>query len=520
MIHASPHADLEIPDVTITAHVLRRALALPNRTAIRTVAGDVAYTFAELQTAIHSFAGGLSQRGFAPGSVLGLMAPNMPEYPIVFHGAAVAGGMVTTINPAYGVSEVRQQLRDAGATVLVASPSCLATAVAAAEGTAIAHVLVLDNSPAPAPLNGVSPWRTWFGPPCEQVPVDVRTQTAALPYSSGTTGLPKGVMLTHRNLVASIVQWGPAIHFGDDEVGLAFLPFFHIYGLQVLMNTLLANGATVVTMERFEMKAALEAIQALKVTRVFAVPPIILGLATLPMVRDYDLSSIRLLFSAAAPLGAELAAEASARIGCEVVQGYGMSELSPGSHTTALGDFRPGTSGTTVPNTQTRIVAIESGENLPVGKPGEVWVRGPQVMKGYLNNPEATAAMIDGDGWLRTGDIGIMDEHGHLTIVDRLKELIKFKGFQIAPAELEALILTHPKVADVAVVGVPDAESGEVPKAFIVPRPGQTVTLEEIQELIGDHLARYKQIRSIELITEIPKSASGKILRRKLLKAV
>jgi acyl-CoA synthetase (AMP-forming)/AMP-acid ligase II len=514
MIHVSPHADLEIPDVTITAHVLRCVDAMPDRIAIRTVSGDGVYTFAALRTLIHSFAGGLSRKGFAPGSVLGLMAPNVPEYPIVFHGAVVAGGSVTTINPAYGPAEVRQQLRDAGATVLVAGASCLATAVLAAEGTAVAHVLVIGE--APPSLASVTPWRAWLGPWCDQVAVDVHTQTAALPYSSGTTGLPKGVMLTHRNLVANIVQWGPAIDFGNDEVALAFLPLFHIYGMQVLMNTMLANGVTVVTMERFDLKTALQTIQTLRVTRVFAVPPIILGLAKSPSVNDYDLSSIRLILSAAAPLGAELAAEASARIGCDVVQGYGMSELSPASHTTTLGDFRPGTSGTTVPNTQTRIVDVESGENLPIGERGEVWVRGPQVMKGYLNNPEATAAMIDSEGWLRTGDIGIVDAHGHLTIVDRLKELIKFKGFQIAPAELEERIITHPKVADVAVMGIPDAEAGEVPKAFVVPQRDQTVTLEEIQELIAKHLVSYKQIRELEIVAEIPKSPAGKILRRKL----
>jgi acyl-CoA synthetase (AMP-forming)/AMP-acid ligase II len=317
-------------------------------------------------------------------------------------------------------------------------------------------------------------------------------------------------LLTHRNLVANIEQVKHAILYKDDEVALAALPFFHIYGMQVLMNGLIANGVTTISMPRFDMVEALEAVQGLKITRFFAVPPIILGLANHPVVDQYDVSSVRQIFSGAAPLGAELAAAAGARLGCEVVQGFGMTELSPVSHCTVEGDFRPGTSGVTASNTESRIVDPVSGDR------GELWVRGPQVMKGYLNNAEATAATVDADGWLHTGDVAIIDEFGHMTIVDRLKELIKFKGFQVAPAELEALIITHPKVADVAVIGIPDDEAGEIPKAFVSPVEGETVTLEEIQKLVAAHLVSYKQIKILEVIEAIPKSAAGKILRKEL----
>ncbi len=323
-------------------------------------------------------------------------------------------------------------------------------------------------------------------------------------------------MLTHRNLVANIEQCRHTLKYGDDEVALAALPFFHIYGMQVLMNGLLANGVTAVTMPRFDMVEALQAVQDLKITRFFAVPPIILGLANAPIVDDYDTSSVRQIFSGAAPLGAELAAKAGARLGCEVVQGFGMTELSPVSHCTVEGDYRPGTSGVTISNTESRIVDPETGEDRGVGERGELWVKGPQVMVGYLNNPDATAATIDEDGWLHTGDIAIIDEHGHMTIVDRMKELIKFKGFQVAPAELEALLVTHPKVADVAVIGVPDDEAGEVPKAFVTAVPGETVTIEELQELVAEHLVSYKQIKHLEVVDAIPKSAAGKILRKEL----
>ena len=515
IIHNSPLPYVEIPDVTITAHVLRRTPDMPDRVAIRDTAGTSSYTFSELSAAIHSLAGGLAGRGVAPGTVVGLMAPNVPEYAVVFHGVAVAGAAVTTINPTYGAEEVRHQLQDAGASMLFVVPMFLEVARAAVEGTDVTEIVVMAAS-SDAATEGATSMAEVFGKPIEQVAVDVASHTVVLPYSSGTTGLPKGVMLTHRNLVANIEQVKHAIFYTEDEVALAALPFFHIYGMQVLMNGLIANGVTTITMPRFEMVEALQATQDLKITRFFAVPPIILGLAKHPIVDQYDMSSVRQIFSGAAPLGAELAAEAGARLGCEVVQGFGMTELSPVSHCTVEGDYRPGTSGVTISNTESRVVDPVTGEDQDVGDRGELWVRGPQVMKGYLNNEEATAATVDADGWLHTGDVAIIDEFGHMTIVDRLKELIKFKGFQVAPAELEALIITHPKVADVAVIGIPDDEAGEIPKAFITPVEGETVTLEEIQELVGAHLVGYKQVRQIEVIAAIPKSAAGKILRKEL----
>lgn len=511
IIHTSPLPEVEIPEVTITAHVLRRAEAMADAVAIQDNAGNSCYTYKELSTAIHSLAGGLQARGIEPGKVVGLMAPNLPEYAVVFHGVAVAGAAVTTINPTYGSGEVKHQLTDAGASILVTIPMFVETALAAIEGTDVTEVVVIgDAAPGTTPLADV------FGEPIEQVPVDVNSHTVVLPYSSGTTGLPKGVMLSHKNLVANIEQCQHAIVYQENEVALAALPFFHIYGMQVLMNGLLANGVKTITMPRFDMVEALTAVQELKITRFFAVPPIILGLANAPIVDDYDTSSIQQVFSGAAPLGAELAAQAAERLGCEVVQGYGMTELSPVSHSTPEGDYRPGTSGVTVSNTESRIVDPDTGEDRGVGERGELWVRGPQVMTGYLNNQSATEETIDADGWLHTGDVAIIDEHNHMTIVDRIKELIKFKGFQVAPAELEALLITHPKIADVAVIGIPDDEAGEIPKAFITTTPGDEITIEEVQALVSEHLVSYKQIRQIEVIDAIPKSASGKILRKEL----
>jgi 4-coumarate--CoA ligase len=505
-IYTSPLEDQDIPAVPITEYMLRNAADLADEPALIDGPSGRTYTFSSLSDSIHRLAGGLTERGFGAATV-GLMAPNVPEYAVVFHGVAVAGGTVTTINPTYGAEEVRFQLNDSGATLLVTLPDFLATATEAIEGTSVTEIAVIGQAEGATSLDDL------MGEPIEQVPVDPETHVVVLPYSSGTTGLPKGVMLTHTNLVANLAQCRPVMQYGENEVALAVLPFFHIYGMQILMNGLLAEGVPVVTMPRFDMEQALGLIEQHKVTQFFAVPPIVLGLAKHPAVDQSDLSSLRKIFCGAAPLGGELAEEAATRIGCAVVQGYGMTELSPVSHATAGGDSKPGSNGITVPNTECRIVDPE-GADVAAGEEGELLVRGPQVMTGYLNNEEATAATIDSDGWLHTGDVARIDEDGHMYIVDRVKELIKFKGFQVPPAELEALIVTHPAVADVAVIGIPEVEAGELPKAFVVVREGASLTEDELKEFVAGHVASYKQIRLVEFTDEIPKSASGKILRR------
>lgn len=511
IVHKSPLPDVEIPDCSITEMVFAAAGARADQVAI-TDGGGASHTFGGLHEAVRRLGGGLAARGIGPGSTVALMAPNLPAYAVVFHGIALAGATVTTVNPTYGPGEIRYQLDDAGASMLVTVPAFLPAARAAAEGSAVSDIAVIGEV-----AEGAEALESLFGEPIDQVPVDNADHVAVLPYSSGTTGMPKGVMLTHRNLVANVAQIGGFLTYEEGEAALAALPFFHIYGMQVLMNALLASGVRVVTMPRFDMEAALGLVESERITRFFAVPPMVLGLARHPAVDRYDLSSLKQVFSGAAPLGADLAAEAAARVGCEVVQGYGMTELSPVSHGTPEGRLRPGTSGVTLPNTEIRIVDPVTGADQDAGGAGELWVRGPQVMKGYLNNPEATAATIDPDGWLHTGDVAELDEAGHVTIVDRIKELIKYKGFQVAPAEVEAVLVTHPAVADAAVIGVSDDEAGEAPKAFVVVAPGAAApTLAELCDFTAEHLATYKQVRHLEVVEAIPKSASGKILRREL----
>ena len=500
----------QVPKHAITEHVLRHAEELADKAAfIEGTTGRVV-TYEQLAYQIRALAGGLHTSGVGPGTTWALMAPNVPEYAVVFHGLAYCGATVTTLNPTYGAEEIAFQLKDSGAEAIVTVSLFLETAQAAANIAGVKQVIVMDGGDA-------TPLSDFMGEPLTvQVAVDLAAHVVVLPYSSGTTGFPKGVMLSHHNLVANVEQLAGHLPLDKSEVAYAVLPFFHIYGMQVLMNFMLAQGCTVVTVPRFDLPQMLELVQTYKITRLFLVPPIVLALAKHPIVDAYDCSSVKQIFSGAAPLGAEVAEAAAGRLGCSVAQGYGMTELSPVSHAIPEGDYRAGSVGTLIAGTEARLVDPDTGNDVNPGERGEIWIRGDQVMLGYLNNAEATSHTIDPDGWLHTGDIAYVDPDGHTFIVDRLKELIKYKGFQVPPAELEALLLTHAEVADVAVIGVPDDEAGELPKAFIVRTPGSTVQADTLQQFVAGHVASYKQIRVVEFIEAIPKSASGKILRREL----
>ena len=506
---ASPYPEVSIPETALTPFVLQRAQELGDKPALIDGPSGRTLTYAQLEGAIKSFAGGLTARGFEKGDTLAILLPNVPEYAVAWHGTAWAGGTVTTVNPVYNAEEIGHQLKDARAKFLVVFAQALDNAKKAAEGTGVEEIFVLGEA------EGATPFAELLGEPlAEQVEVDPE-DTVALPYSSGTTGLPKGVMLSHRNLVANILQSGASLGMEDDDVVIGVLPFFHIYGMTVIMNMGLHSGVTTVTMPRFDLEQFLSIIQDHEVTRAYVVPPIALALAKHPLVDEYDVSSLTLVLSGAAPLGAELEKACQERLGCPVVQGYGMTETSPVSHTAPRGQHKPGTIGPVLPNMECRIVDTETGEDAEEGGRGELWMRGPNIMKGYLNNEEATRETIDDDGWLHTGDVAVVDSDGYFSIVDRVKELIKYKGFQVAPAELEALLLTHPGCADAAVIPVPDEEAGEIPKAFLVLKDEQT-TPEDVQRFVAERVSTYKQIRAVEVVDEIPKSASGKILRRVL----
>jgi acyl-CoA synthetase (AMP-forming)/AMP-acid ligase II len=517
MVFKSPYADVEIPNVPLTQFILERTQAFGDHPALIDGPTGRTLTYRQLAGAIRLVASGLSKRGFGVGDVFAIYSPNLPEYAVAFHAVTLLGGIVTTLNPLYTADEVAHQLNDAGAIYLLTISAFLEKAQAAAAQSPVKEIFTFD------PVEGATPFATLLQSDgaLPDAAFDPAEHLAVLPYSSGTTGLPKGVMLTHRNLVANIVQCegitGVDLLSSDDRI-IGVLPFFHIYGMVVIMNFSLVRGATIVTMPRFDLEQFLGLIQKHKITRVHVVPPILVGLAKHPVVAQYDLSSLIELTSGAAPLSAELSQAVTGRVGCSVMQGYGLTETSPVTHSynrsLASSDKRASV-GPLIPNTEALVMEVVSGEPLAANQPGEVCIRGPQVMKGYLNNPEATAWTIDKDGWLHTGDIGYADEEGFFFIVDRLKELIKYKGFQVAPAELEALLLSHPAVADVAVVPSPDEEAGEVPKAFVVRKAD--VTADELIAWVAERVSPHKKVRRLEFIDAIPKSLSGKILRRMLI---
>lgn len=513
MLFKSPFPDVTIPDLDLTSVVLHRAAELGDKPAF--IEGLTGRTLSYLQTAhlVQRMAAGLHARGFGKGDVLAIYCPNLPEYGVAFLAVASLGGINTTVNTLYSPREVAFQLKDSGARFLLTIPQFMDTVNAAVADSPVEEIFVLGEAAGATPISQLLD--NTFRVPI--VSIDPRNDLVALPYSSGTTGLSKGVMLTHRNLVANMILAGSMGHARETDINLGLLPFYHIYGMVLIMALFLQKGATIVTLPHFDLELFLTIIEKYKLTYLSLVPPLILALAKSPEVDKHDLSSVRMIGSGAAPLGPELERIVAKRLNCTVYQGYGLTEVSGASHVNPPEpeNIRSGSVGLTLPNTRTRIIDVDDGRELGVNERGEIWIKGDIVMKGYLNNPQATANCLDPDGWLHTGDIGYVDEDGYLYVVDRLKELIKYKAYQVPPAELEALLLTHPAIADCAVIPSPDEEAGEIPKAFVVRR--QDISGEEIMAWVAGQVAHHKKIRKLEFIDQIPKSASGKILRRVLV---
>ncbi|KUO10919.1 4-coumarate--CoA ligase family protein [Streptomyces sp. DSM 15324] len=515
----SAYADVPPVDLPIHDAVLGRAAAFGEQPALIDGTDGTTLTYEQVDRFHRRVAAALAEAGVRKGDVLALHSPNTVAFPLAFYGATRAGASVTTVHPLATAEEFAKQLGDSRARWIVTVSPFLETARRAAElAGGVREIFVCDSAPGHRSLIDMLA----SAAPEPQIDIDPVEDVAALPYSSGTTGTPKGVMLTHRQIATNLAQLEPLITAGPGDRILAVLPFFHIYGLTALMNAPLRQGATVVVLPRFDLETFLAAIQTHRITGLYVAPPIVLALAQHPAVAQYDLSSLRYVISAAAPLDAGLAAACSDRLGLPPVgQAYGMTELSPGTHVVPLDAMREapaGTVGRLVAGTEMRIVSLDDpAKDLGPGEDGEILIRGPQVMKGYLGRPDATAAMIDADGWLHTGDIGRVDEDGWLFVIDRVKELIKYKGFQVAPAELEALLLTHPAVADAAVIGVYNDEGTEVPHAFVVRRPTSPDLSEgEIAMYVAERVAPYKRVRHVTFIDAVPRAVSGKILRRQL----
>jgi acyl-CoA synthetase (AMP-forming)/AMP-acid ligase II len=493
----SPYPHVDVPEVSLTEYVVGRAAARGDKPALVEGETGAVITYADFADQVARVAAGLAAEGIGPGDQVGLLAANAPAWPVAFHAVVSLGAVVTPINPLLTPAEVAAQLATAGATAaIVAEPLRGALSEARLE-----RVFALESLPAGDGDAGMS--------------VDPTADLAVLPFSSGTTGLSKGVMLTHRNLVANMEQIRAIHRIGADDVLVGALPFFHIYGQTVVVNLGLSQGATIVTMPRFDFAAFLDILEKYRVTRAHVAPPVVLGLAKAPGVEGRDLA-LRVVISGAAPLDADTAERAGERLGAPVRQGYGMTEASPVTHFSAdeeLPDMDPGVIGRLVPDTEGRLVDPETGQDTEGD--GEIWIRGPQVMRGYLGDERATRETLTEDGWLRTGDIARLEDGEAWRIVDRVKELIKYKGYQVPPAELEALLVNHPGVADAAVIPMPDEDAGEAPKACVVPA-GDDLDPDALMAWVAERVAPYKRIRAVEVVGEIPKSPSGKILRRLL----
>jgi acyl-CoA synthetase (AMP-forming)/AMP-acid ligase II len=513
-IYRSPYPEPSIPAQSLPGYVLAQARTFGDRPALIDGLSGQTISYHELTIRVEAAAAALYALGVRDGTVVAMMGANQPDWAVAFYGVLTAGGTVAPINPALTVGEVVKQIGLSDAAVLIADQSATPMAREAAERTGCRlvrlerlgegvgdhgqHDSVRKRSGAGPNQDGPSRWQA----------------TAVIAFSSGTTGQSKAVMLTHRNLVATLCQHEGIYHVDSDDVVLAALPFFHIYGLSIVLGYALRHGAIVITLSRFSPAAYLSLIAERRVTWLHVAPPILLMLAS-PATEGADLSSVRHVLSGAAPLDESIVQRAAARLGCPIGQGYGMTEASPGVTWVpddASVDCPPGSVGVLVAGTEARIVDPATGGD--VDGPGELWVRGPQVMAGYLGDPAATASTIVEDRWLRTGDIVRTDGYGRWWVVDRLKELIKYKGYQVAPAELEGVLLDHPAVEDAAVVGIPDAVAGEIPKAFVV--LSAPLDDDDLLSWVAARVAPYKKIRAVEFVVAIPRSASGKILRREL----
>ncbi|KAJ3113570.1 putative fatty-acid--CoA ligase FadD10 [Phlyctochytrium bullatum] len=522
-VYKSPLKPITIPEVDIHTYVFSQAVRDHKERVYLIDAGTGrSITVAQFAQKVDRFAAGLRKlTGAKKWDVVGIFAPNHFDYGVVMHGVVRAGATLTSANPSYTAPELAHQLRDSGARMLFTVPELLPVSRAACAEVGIPsdRIFLLSSTLPPGSL-----------PELDEEAKNMKTfddfvscQDAIPPvqFTPEELSTKPGVVSTHRNMVANIAQTSAVLHWaGDVEPGhvwVGVLPFFHMYGLQMSLHSALFNGVSVVVISKFELEPFLTALSKYKVITAHIVPPIAVALAKHPLVDKFDLSSLKIVFSGAAPLGSDLSREVAQRLKVAVMQGYGMTELSPVATMATTKTNVDGGCGILLPNMEARLVSAVTGKDVGIGKEGELWLRGPNVMKGYHNNISATQSTIDPQGWLKTGDVAVIDKSGNYFIVDRIKELIKYKGFQVAPAELEAHLLTHPAVADAAVIPRPDEAAGELPRAYVVLKPTAKATEAEIQAFIDAKVAPHKRLRGgVAFIDAIPKSPSGKILRRVL----
>ena len=509
---------LQYPSFPYAEMLTSTAERYPEHTAI--VFNDVNLTYRELNVLVNAFANALLALGIRKGQTVCLFMTNRPEYVISWFAVARIGAVVSPMNPSYKEREVAYQLSDSEAVAVIVQEALLPLVQAVRAQTPALKLVITVGSSQPDTATDALSFGYLLRTHAPTPPTGIEPgwdDLLALPYSSGTTGLPKGVMLSHKNLVVNAVQSIATARITFEDRLLVFVPLYHIYGI-MLMGLAAMTGARLVLMERFEPERCLRLIQEQGITILYSVPQVLAALSDWPQLGEYDLHTVRFTQCGAAPVPPALAYRFQERTNIKVMTSYGLTEASPGTHSNPVYDRRlikVETIGLPIHDTQQKIVDIETGQReLGVGEEGELIVQGPQVMQGYWKAPEATAEALR-DGWLYTGDIGWRDEAGYVTVTDRKKELIKYKALSVAPAQLEALLLEHPAVADVAVIGKPSEEAGEIPKAFVVRRAGyEQVGADELMEWANGKLATYKNVREIEFIDAIPRNPSGKILRR------
>jgi long-chain acyl-CoA synthetase len=490
------------------------AASNPDKTAV--IFKDQQTSFAELNGRANQVANALIGLGVEPGDRVALLMHNLPLFMEAYYGILKAGGSVVPMNPLYKAGEIEYILNDSGAKALLTFAPFAPTALTAAANAPELRAVVVAS---PQPIPGALAWADVVAGAATAAPsVEVHPeQVAVLCYTSGTTGRPKGAMLSHRNLLANCEQdmLIPNVRLEPNDVIWLALPLFHIYAMNVGMNLAFMNSCTIALIERFEPASSLEVVQKYKCTVLYGAPPMYVAWVQLPNIRDYDLSSLRYVASGAAALPVRVLEGFQALSGTPISEGYGLTEASPVLTNNAAGPVvKPGTVGPAIPGVEVKIVDAE-GNEVPVGEMGELICRGPNVMMGYWHQPEATAETLQ-DGWLHTGDLATMDADGYFSIVDRKKDMINVSGFNVYPREVEETLFRHPAVAEAAVVQYPDPYQGESVLAYVVLKQGQTATEQEIIDFCRNEIAVFKCPRKVVFVPDLPKNMTGKVLRREL----